>query len=66
MIASFQRHKAGGADAGGKAAPFVEWLHGVVAAMQHQGRNAYARQQIADVDVIDDPAQAHRRSRATR
>src|SRR5258706_16239361 len=60
MIASFQGHKAGGADAGGKTTPFIEWLHGVVAAVQHQGRNVYARQQIGDVDVIDDLAQAHR------
>src|SRR4029077_11881634 len=47
-------------DAGREAASFVERLHRIVAAMQHQGRNAYAWQQIADIDFVDSPAQAHR------
>ena len=65
MIAAFERHEARAGNAGRDPAAFLERLHRVVAAMEHQCRDLHLRQQVGDVDVVRRPAECARRSPAT-
>ena len=53
MIAAFERDETRAGNSSGQPAAFVEGLHRVAAAVQHEGRDLNARQQIVDIEGGD-------------
>jgi hypothetical protein len=52
VIVPFERDEASAANARGEGAAFLERLHRVAAAMQHQGRNGDAGEEVGHVDLV--------------
>src|SRR5215211_5889783 len=60
VIAALQGHEAGAWNLGGQDATLLEWHHGVLAAVKHEGGNPDLRQQRPDVQLPEHLVQAER------
>jgi hypothetical protein len=60
VIASFERHETRAWDPGCEPASFIERLHRIVAAMEHESRRLDLREKVDDVDLVHAAPQSHR------
>src|SRR5262249_42976228 len=52
VVAALEWHESRALNAGSEPPSLVEWLHGILATVEHQGRNLYLWQQVGNVQLV--------------